>query len=141
MEGRYPYLQYDVVSDGTEDSQSANKQGGIPAPGNAGPTGFWVTSMIYRNYQDDSGTWRSFNQKDAGKPFLADMWARKNSDKGAGVYVGQGWWAHQEGYNVAWLDGHVEWYDDPGKEVMKTPVLNAEYAKQEQHWKDYFENN
>ena len=135
----HPFIQYDVVSDGSQDSQPSGRQGGIPAPSSSGPNGWWATSLFYRNYRDGSGTWRAFNQDDESLPFIADMWARKGSDRGADITVGQGYWAHQSGYNVAWLDGHIEWLDDPAKEIMLNSVMHTNYSALENGWKDYFE--
>ena len=137
----HPYLQFDVVSDGTQDKQPAGRQGGVPAIGNKGPNGWWVTSYFYRSYQDPSGKWRSFNQNDEGMPFFADMWARKGSDSGLSISYGQGYWGHQVGYNVLWLDGHLAWQDDPGKAIMKEAVMHTKYSKLETAWKEYFEND
>ena len=135
----HPYLQYDIVSDGTKDSQPAGRQGGIPAPDKTGPNGWWVTSYLYRNFKDGDGTFRPLKQTDEDIPLFSDMWARKGSDRGLDIRIGQGYWAHQEGYNVTWLDGHVGWHDDPAKEIMYDAVMHTDHNAVDSAWKDYFE--
>lgn len=50
------------------------------------------------------------------------------SAKGTGSFavfpfaVGAGWYAHRDGYNVLYGDGHTAWYGDPEQQVMWMPA-------------------
>ena len=42
-------------------------------------------------------------------------------------YPGDGFYGHDDGYNVLFGDGHVGWYADPQQELIWMP-LDADYA-------------
>ena len=131
---KHPYLKFGVISDGTQDTNGANVQGGLQPKGSTMPTGWAATSYVYR--YDNDGT--SYHQlritDDSSKALIADSWARKASDAGLNVQVGQGYWAHKEGYNVLWLDGHGAWLKDKSKSIMNTAYFHTNHAAQVNVW-------
>jgi len=133
---QHPYTQYDVVSDGGEyDIRAPRVQGGWPAEGNTGPTGWWNTSYQYRSsFGPAEDLPLALNESVA--PIMADMWAQKSSDT---IGIGSGFWMHRVGYNSLWSDGSVVWEPDSNLTIMSAAYSHTRHSQLEQVWEDYFE--
>jgi len=62
-----------------------------------------------------------------GRALVADSFARSHDGQGPSwgvpeeVPVGDGYYAHKDGYNVLYADWHVKWYGDPQQRYMWWP--------------------
>ena len=76
----------------------------------------------------------------AGRAIIADAFGREHrfSDVKSGSLfeVGNGWYAHRDGYNVLYGDWHAKWYGDPQQRFMWWPIEGlAKNAYQAQAYK------
>ena len=133
----HPDLQLGMVSaDGTK--------GGWPVSGFDGPTEQLQTSFLYRStFGPNKNKPVRLSRDDSSQPFLADHWERQSymSD------IGSGAWVHwQEGYELAYIDGHVEWFDDRNKSTIiavsvgQLNIYQNKHVKQENYWRSFFED-
>jgi len=64
----------------------------------------------------------------AGRAIASDCWARsawhQNSRNPAGQTPGEGYYAHRDGYNVLYGDGHSAWYGDPTQTIAWWALRN-----------------
>ena len=62
----------------------------------------------------------------AGRALMADAFGRYHRNHGSNTGeltpVGNGWYAHKEGYNVLYGDWHAKWYGDPQQRFMWWPI-------------------
>jgi len=73
-----------------------------------------------------------------GRALVADSFGRTYDRSTGGLFpygpdgtIGDGWYAHRDGYNVLYGDWHVKWYGDPQQEFIWWPVIqwNARYDR------------
>ena len=137
---KQPYLRHGIVSDGTLDTQPAGRQGGWPKPDQVTkPSGWYVTSLLYRGTFGSSRNLPARLSRDKGQPYLADAWFKKSSDAPI-TSTGQGYFGHKVGYNSLWLDGHVAWIPDASRTIIAIAPRNTNYGLIEDAWEEYFEN-
>ena len=74
----------------------------------------------------------------AGRAIVADSFGRTHdgsafaTEQFPGVQaVGDGWYAHREGYNVLYGDWHVKWYGDPTERFIWQPEMEPASYKTE----------
>jgi prepilin-type N-terminal cleavage/methylation domain-containing protein/prepilin-type processing-associated H-X9-DG protein len=136
---KHPWNQYDVVDvEGKDPWFGPNQMGGWPAPGNSGPTAHRGFSYHYRSSIGDS-----YNesphlrmQAAAETAITADHWVRR--EVLYGVEYGHFW-----GYNVLYLDGHVDWIPDPTQHVVVSQPTrsNGNWKLQEDRvWRPFFDD-
>jgi prepilin-type processing-associated H-X9-DG protein len=59
----------------------------------------------------------------------ADLPRGKNSVTGQiGAQAAQGWWAHRDGYNALYGDGHAAWLGDPQQKIIWWPTNVGNYG-------------
>ena len=72
----------------------------------------------------------------ANRAIVSDSFGRSYDASTGGIYtegpdghVGDGWYAHREGYNVLYGDWHAKWHGDPRQQYIWWPriVWNASY--------------
>jgi prepilin-type N-terminal cleavage/methylation domain-containing protein/prepilin-type processing-associated H-X9-DG protein len=128
-----PTLQY-----GKLPPDPSNPGGGWPRgmiPDDLGPNQLWVqTTYHYRSLWDGT-KWRAVNSvKDGGgTAFMADVFA----DPSRGVR-----YAHKDGYNVLYADGHVDYVKDLNYKIEQFNnglTYHVDYARQDYIWKKYFD--
>jgi prepilin-type processing-associated H-X9-DG protein len=49
---------------------------------------------------------------------MSDTFSRYYGGTGIPTVPGMGWWAHKDGYNVLYGDGHAQFYGDPKQTMM-----------------------
>jgi len=72
-----------------------------------------------------------------GRALIADATGRPSYEYNGSYSVnniafkpGLGWWAHKEGYNVLYGDGHCAWFGDPQQRVAWVAFSNQTYVQQ-----------
>jgi len=69
----------------------------------------------------------------AGRAIVADAFGRNDYGNdtawslGMEPPVGEGYYAHRDGYNVLYGDGHVRWYGDPQQQFMWWPAMYYDF--------------
>ena len=128
-----PTLQYAKLP-----PNPANRGGGWPKgsiPDDLGPNQSWVqTTYHYRSLWDEK-KWRavSSSKDSGGMAFMADMF----SDPARGVQ-----YHHENGYNVAFVDGHSEFIKDLEHEIQEFGggvTYHVDHSRQEYVWKRFFD--
>ena len=60
-----------------------------------------------------------------GRALVTDSWSRKHSVNQTELAPGMGQYAHLEGYNCLYGDGHAAWYGDPQMRIAWWPLPGA----------------
>lgn len=115
-----------------------NPGGGWPrgdVPEDLGPNQNWVQTTYHYRSLWDGRKWRAINvTRDGGHlAFMADMF----SDPSRGVK-----WHHKTGYNVAYSDGHSEFYQDENDRIEQFgggTTYHVDHSRQDYVWKKFFD--
>ena len=133
---RHPYIQ-----PGQWDP--TGNWGGWPTPADSPKPTAWIkTSYHYRSsYRGpgDDQPFRIFRGYDPGHlAVFADHWSDHLKPDYDGL--GEGMYGHGVGYNVAYLDGRVEWVGDPDGEIILLGISKGAPGQMESKvWRVYFD--
>jgi prepilin-type N-terminal cleavage/methylation domain-containing protein/prepilin-type processing-associated H-X9-DG protein len=132
---RHPFLQYGKMTTSSGMGYGGWQPSSTPLPSeHVGISYAYRSSFVIAGVSNQPPSLLLTNRSSLA--FITDHWYWwQYVDPSASGYL----WGHREGYNAAYLDGHVSWLPDPAMVMATAPVRNDDWPGQENRWHSFFD--